>query len=90
MEETVMFKNVALWIVISFVMVTVMNQYAPQGNKNGEVLTYTQFLTEVRAGHIKSAKLIGRSIEAVTIDGKRLRSGAPRGDEERLIKKNLR
>ncbi|MEK7118109.1 MAG: ATP-dependent zinc metalloprotease FtsH [Patescibacteria group bacterium] len=73
-------------------MLTVMYVSSPpkDGSKNIPTLTYTQFLTEVQDGHIKSVKLAGRSIDAVTIDGKKLRSGAPQGDGANLTSDLLR
>ena len=72
------FKSVAVWLVVALVLMTVFNQFnnhqqtAAQGQ-----LDYSQFLEEVKAGHVAKVTIEGRTLKATTTDGKRLISYAP-------------
>ena len=71
-----MFKNLAIWLVIGLVLMTVFNQF------NGRQVTqpameYSQFIEEVKLGHISKVVIEGRILKATTSDGKRITSYAP-------------
>jgi cell division protease FtsH len=71
-----MFKNLAVWLVIGLVLMTVFNQF------NGRQVTqaameYSQFLEEVKQGHIAKVLIEGRVLKATTGEGKKLTSYAP-------------
>ena len=71
-----MFKNLAVWLVIGLVLMTVFNQF------NGRQVTqaameYSQFIEEVKDGHIVKVVIEGRVLKATTVDGRRITSYAP-------------
>ena len=49
-------KNLILWIVIAFLLMTVFDFYASQGEQK-EPLVYSQFLQQVEDGEVKSVKI---------------------------------
>ena len=59
-----MFKSIAIWLVVALVLMTVFNQFntrqqlAPQSQ-----LDYSQFLEEVKQGHITKVTIEGHSDE---------------------------
>ncbi len=71
-----MFKNLLIWLVVGIVLMTVFNQFSShQAAQN--TLEYSQFLDEVKQGHITKVVIQGRTLEATTTDGKKLISYAP-------------
>ena len=73
-----MFKSIAIWLVVALVLMTVFNQFnsrqqqAPQAQ-----LDYSQFLEEVKQGHITKVTIEGRILKATTADGDRITNYAP-------------
>ncbi|MDK9724373.1 MAG: ATP-dependent zinc metalloprotease FtsH [Sterolibacteriaceae bacterium MAG5] len=71
-----LFKNFAIWLVIGIVLMTVFNQF-----NNRQVaqttMEYSQFLEEVRLGHISKVVIQGRTLDATTMEGKKITSYAP-------------
>lgn len=72
------FKTVAIWLVVALVLMTVFQsltnhqQQAAQGQ-----LDYSDFLNEVKQGHIAKVVIEGRTLKAITTDNKRLVTYAP-------------
>jgi cell division protease FtsH len=72
------FKTVAIWLVVALVLMTVFNsltshqQQAAQGQ-----LDYSEFLNEVKQGHIAKVVIEGRTLKATTTDNKRIVTYAP-------------
>ena len=64
-----MFKNMAVWLVIGLVLMTVFNQFntrqAPQAS-----MEYSQFMEEVTRGTISKVVIEGRMLKAQTSDGR--------------------
>ncbi|MCF8197185.1 MAG: ATP-dependent zinc metalloprotease FtsH [Sulfuritalea sp.] len=71
-----MFKNMAIWMVIGIVLMTVFNQFNTRQAMLGS-LEYSQFLEEVKQGRITKVVIQGRTLEATTTDGKRISTYAP-------------
>ena len=71
-----MFKNMAIWLVIGIVLMTVFNQFNTRQAVLGS-LEYSQFLEEVKAGRVTKVVIQGRTLEATTTDGKRITTYAP-------------
>ncbi|MCF8177194.1 MAG: ATP-dependent zinc metalloprotease FtsH [Sulfuritalea sp.] len=71
-----MFKNMAIWMVIGIVLMTVFNQFNTRQTMIGS-LEYSQFLEEVKQGRITKVVIQGRTLEATTTDGKRISTYAP-------------
>jgi len=71
-----LFKNLAIWLVIGIVLMTVFNQFnTRQAVQN--TMEYSAFLDEVKQGRIAKVVIQGRTLDATTVDGKRLVSYAP-------------
>jgi len=73
-----MFKSIAIWLVVALVLMTVFNQF--NGRQQQAVQTqldYSQFLEEVKQGHIAKVTIEGRVLKATTTDGNRITSYAP-------------
>ncbi len=71
-----MFKNMAIWLVIGVVLMTVFNQFNTRQTALGS-LEYSQFLEEVKQGRITKVVIQGRTLEATTSDGKKITTYAP-------------
>ena len=71
-----MFKNLAIWLVIGLVLMTVFNQFNNRQVATGAV-EYSQFIDEVKAGRISKVVMEGRTLKATTSEGKRITSYAP-------------
>ncbi|MBN8440558.1 MAG: ATP-dependent zinc metalloprotease FtsH [Thauera sp.] len=64
-----LFKNLAIWMVIGVVLMTVFNQFnARQTAPN--TMEYSQFLEEAKAGRITKATIDGRVLKATTQEGR--------------------
>ena len=73
-----MFKSIAIWLVVALVLMTVFNQFNPrQPQASLSQLDYSQFLEEVKQGHITKVTIEGRILKATTADGKLITSYAP-------------
>ncbi len=72
-----MFKSVGIWLVVALVLMTVFNQFSQKQQSAQVTLDYSQFMKEVNQGQIAKVTIEGRTLKAVTIDGKRINSYAP-------------
>ncbi|QDF96598.1 cell division protein FtsH [Azoarcus sp. DD4] len=64
-----LFKNLAIWMVIGVVLMTVFNQFnARQAAPN--TMEYSQFMEEAKAGRIAKAVIDGRVVKATTQEGR--------------------
>jgi len=72
------FKSIAIWMVVALVLMTVFNQFNTRQQQTAQSqLDYSQFLEEVKQGHITKVVIEGRTLKATTADGKRINSYAP-------------
>src|SRR5438128_11852571 len=70
-----MFSKAAIWVVIALVLFTVFKQFDTKGLANGaRPSAYSEFISEVKAGHITDAVIEDRSIIANTSDGKKVKA----------------
>jgi len=73
-----LFKSIGIWMVVAMVLMTVFNQFNARQQQSAHVqLDYSQFLEAVRSGQIEKVTIEGRTLKAVTPDGKRITSFAP-------------
>ena len=73
-----LFKSIAIWMVVALVLMTVFNQFnSRQQSSSQSQLDYSQFLDEVKLGHIVKVTIEGRTLKATTTDGKHITSYAP-------------
>jgi len=80
---TPFYKNLALWLVISLVMIALFNLFnKPQTTK--EPVSYTDFLASVEKGEVLSVTIQGDDIQGFLVGGKKFKTYAPRDPE--LIK----
>jgi cell division protease FtsH len=71
-----MFKNLAVWLVIGLVLMTVFNQFSARQVTQSS-MEYSQFIEEVGKGTIAKVVIEGRVLKATTTDGRKLTSYAP-------------
>ena len=71
-----LFRNVAIWVVIGLVLMTVFNQFNNKQTAQNAV-EYSQFIEEVKDGKISKVVMEGRTLKATTTDGKKITSYAP-------------
>jgi len=66
-----LFKNLAIWLVIGIVLMTVFNQFSSRQVAQNTV-EYSQFMDDARAGKISRVVIDGRTLKATTQEGKQL------------------
>ncbi len=71
-----MFKNLAVWMVIGLVLMTVFNQLNSRQVAQAS-MEYSQFMEEVGRGTISKVVIEGRVLKATTTDGRKLTTYAP-------------
>ncbi len=64
-----LFKNLAIWMVIGVVLMTVFNQFNER-QVSPNTMEYSQFLEEAKAGRISKVTVDGRTLRASTLDGR--------------------
>ena len=69
-------KNVAIWLVIALVLMTVFNQFSQRPSAQAP-MEYSQFIEEVKKGSIVKVTIEGRVLKATTAEGKRITVYAP-------------
>ena len=80
---TPFYKNLALWLVISLVMIALFNLFnKPQATK--EPVSYTDFMASVDKGEVLSVTIQGDDIQGFLVGGKKFKTFAPRDTD--LIK----
>ena len=71
-----LFKNLAIWMIIGLVLMTVFNQFSTRQTAQTP-MEYSQFIEEVKQGRIAKVLIEGRVLKATTQDGKRVTSYSP-------------
>ncbi|HEY9585661.1 MAG TPA: ATP-dependent metallopeptidase FtsH/Yme1/Tma family protein, partial [Candidatus Paceibacterota bacterium] len=69
MNNSGLIRGLLVWLAVGLVMMTVFNSYSKRP-VNEASIGYSQFLEEVRAGHIAKVLIVGRVIKAETNDDK--------------------
>ncbi len=69
-------KNIILWVVIAVILMTVFNNFGQQ-RPTSQPIEYSQFITDVRSGNVKSVEIEGRTIVGTREDGNRFMTYAP-------------
>jgi cell division protease FtsH len=64
-----LFKNLAIWMVIGVVLMTVFNQFNTRQTAPN-TMEYSQFMEEAKAGRITKATIDGRMLKATTQEGR--------------------
>jgi cell division protease FtsH len=71
-----LFKNLAIWMIIGLVLMTVFNQFSNRQTAQTP-MEYSQFIEEVKQGRIAKVLIEGRVLKATTQEGKRVTSYSP-------------
>ncbi len=66
-----LFKNLAIWMVIGVVLMTVFNQFNTR-QVAPSTLEYSQFMDDARAGRVTKATIDGRVVKATMQDGRQV------------------
>ncbi len=69
-------KNMAIWLVIALVLMTVFNQFSARQSVQAP-MEYSQFIDEVKQGHVAKVTIEGRTLKGVKTDGKRFTTYSP-------------
>ncbi|WP_068807020.1 ATP-dependent zinc metalloprotease FtsH [Thauera phenolivorans] len=64
-----LFKNLAIWMVIGVVLMTVFNQFNTRQTAPN-TMEYSQFMEEAKSGRIAKATIDGRMLRATTQEGR--------------------
>jgi cell division protease FtsH len=69
-------KNVAIWLVIALVLMTVFNQFSTRQTVQ-KAMEYSQFIEEVKQGRIAKVTIEGRVLKGVKTTGERFTTYSP-------------
>ena len=69
-------KNIAIWLIVALVLMTVFNQFGAKNTAEGQVV-YSQFIDQVKQGQIAKVTIDGRVLRGVTSEGKKFNTYAP-------------
>jgi cell division protease FtsH len=73
-----MMKNIILWVVIAIVLMSVFNNFGVQGDKGDLTgLTYSQFITAVKAGQVQEVTIDEHIVKGKLLAGQTFRTYAP-------------
>ena len=71
-----MVKNLILWAVIAVVLMSVFNGFNQQA-VTASPLSYSQFISEVKAGRVKTVHIDGRKVDGITMGGEKFSTYTP-------------
>jgi cell division protease FtsH len=71
-----MLRNIAIWVLVALVLVSVFNQFGSQHTSENQV-TYSAFLNEVKQGNISSVTIQGNVLRGKSTNGKSVTTFAP-------------
>jgi len=66
-----MFKNLAIWLVLGIVLMTVINQFSSHQIAQA-AMDYCSSSMRLKQGHITKVLIQGRTLEATTTEGKKI------------------
>jgi cell division protease FtsH len=69
-------KNILLWLVIAFVLMSVFTSFGPQ-RVDKQPLTYSQFIEDVKQKRVKEVRIEGNTVIGLTHSGESFRTYAP-------------
>ena len=68
-------KNVGIWLIIALVLMTLFKAFDNQQSNN--TMAYSEFMDQAKQGHVRSAKVDGRTIRWLSNDDKRYLTYTP-------------
>lgn len=77
-------KNVLLWLVIAIVLMSVFNSFGPRVIPQSQI-SYSQFLQNVKQGHITKVTIDGRIVQGRTNSGEHFHTYSPETDNVAMI-----
>jgi cell division protease FtsH len=69
-------KNLIIWAVIAIVLMSVFNNFSPRTTQP-QALSYSEFISEVKSGRIKSVYIENNTIEGTTLNGEKFTTYSP-------------
>jgi cell division protease FtsH len=69
-------KNIAIWVIVALVLMTVFNQFGSKTTADSQVV-YSQFIDQVKQGQIAKVTIEGRVLRGVTNEGRKFNTYAP-------------
>ena len=69
-------KQIALWVIIAIILMTVFNQFSNKNAADNQIV-HSQFINEVKQGHVAKVTIEGRVLRGEMNDGKKFNSFAP-------------
>jgi cell division protease FtsH len=69
-------KNIAIWLFVGVVLMMLVNQFSHSQTTTAK-LTYSQFLDEMKQGHVARVEIDGRTVRGERSDGKPFVTYAP-------------
>jgi cell division protease FtsH len=70
------YKNLALWLVISLMMILLFNLFNQSRVRDSEI-SYTEFMAQVEKGNVVGVVIQGQGISGTQVDGARFKTFAP-------------
>ena len=78
------FRNFALWVIIGLVLIALFNLFQNSGQRAaGHDVTYSQFMTDVDQGRVRTVVIAGQQISGFYTDGTSFQTFAPRRSRPR-------
>ncbi len=72
-----MVKNIIMWVVIAFVLMSVFNNFGGTEQSSSDTLSYSQFINSVNAGQVSKVSIDGPNIIGQTTSGERFTTRSP-------------
>ncbi len=76
-------KNILLWLIIAIALITVINLFGPR-KPAVKQYTYSQFISQVKKGDIKSVTITQQQVTGLTKDGEQFATYMPMEDPSLL------
>ena len=64
------FKNIAVWLVVALVLMTVFNQFSARQQQQSSV-PYSRFIQDVNSGGVEGVTIDGKNLTVQKSDGQR-------------------
>ncbi len=79
-------RNLALWVIIAVLLVVLFDLFQPGGTQHGpQGVAYSDFVSEMNNGHIRSVTIAGHQITGVQTDGRPFQTYTP--DDPSLVQR---
>jgi len=78
-------RNLALWVIIALLLVVLFNLFQPGTTHNAATqVAYSDFISEVNAGHVRDVVIQGRTVSGQLNDGRTFQTYTP--EDPSLVK----